>query len=86
MVKSAVLESKAMRRDTTLYLVSIVVLYVTFRDGVITLTETLVYVLLYAAYIVLLSQWGKWFPVQELVNENITEEFKQEEAIVEQKL
>ena len=88
MVKNAVLEKKPLRRDTIVYLFSIIILYMTFKDGVITLTEAWVYVVIYVLYIVLLSQRNKIVPVSlfTVSQENLSEEFKEEEEIVEQKL
>lgn len=87
MMKNAVLDAKPMRRDTLLYLLSIIVLYLTFNDGIITLTESAIYVVLYAIYIIILSQWSKFFPyTTDHTLEHINEEFKQEEEKAEKKL
>lgn len=48
-------------RDLLVYVLSILVLLYTFKDGVITRSEAVVYVAIYALYILLLSQWSKWF-------------------------
>ncbi len=86
MVKNAVLDPKPMRRDTILYLISIIVLYVTFKDGIITLTESLIYVVIYTIYIILLSQWSKFVPyTTDHTIEYINEDFIQEEEIIEKK-
>ncbi len=86
LVKSATLKPHALWRDTVIYLISIVVLYVTFKDGVITLIDTLWYIGIYIVYIVILAnrstistQWSS----QDIHGMN--EEFKKEEEIIEQK-
>ncbi len=47
-------------RDMTFYVLSILVMLFTFRDGHITLTETAFYLAIYALYIVVLASWSKW--------------------------
>ena len=87
MMKNAILSKKPMWRDTLIYLISIIILYVTFKDGVITLWESISYVVIYAIYIIILSQWNKFFPhtIDNHV-EHIAEDIKHEEEILEKKL
>ena len=65
-VATAYLNWKPVLRDMLFYIFSIVVLLFTFRDGTITLLEASVYVLIYAAYILLLSQWRRFVPAPVL--------------------
>jgi hypothetical protein len=59
---------------------------VTFKDGIITLTESLIYVVIYTIYIILLSQWSKFVPyTTDHTIEYINEDFIQEEEIIEKK-
>lgn len=58
----AVLNWQPVIRDLLFYVVSIVLLMVTFRDGRIFAGEAVLFVLGYVAYLALLSQWSKWFP------------------------
>ncbi len=87
MIKNAVLQKKPLRRDTIIYILSIIILYVTFKDGVITLYESLLYVVVYVGYIVLLSQRNKFVP-EKIDNSfsRIEEEFEKEEELIEKKL
>lgn len=52
-------------RDVGFYLLSLTVLLITFWDGVITRDEALMYLVVYALYLWVLSQWKKWFPAPE---------------------
>lgn len=58
-VAKAYLKWQPVMRDLLFYVLTVLVLYFTFRDGQITMSETLLYLGLYATYIFLLSQWGK---------------------------
>lgn len=58
----AILRWQPVIRDLVFYIISIILLMVTFRDGEIHMGEALVFVAGYALYILLLSQWSKWYP------------------------
>ena len=57
-----VLNWKPVLRDILFYIISILLLLFTFKDGQIFIGEALMFLLGYMAYILLLSQWSKWFP------------------------
>ena len=61
-VATAYLKWRPVVRDMGFYILSILLLLFTFRDGVITLGEVIVYVAAYAVYIVILAFWSRWFP------------------------
>ncbi|MBP9686434.1 MAG: calcium/sodium antiporter [Candidatus Doudnabacteria bacterium] len=71
-------------RDIGFYLVSILVMLFTFRDGHITAGETVIYLVTYAAYLLVLSQWSRWHtaPVTSQL-EAIEENQKAEEGAAE---
>jgi K+-dependent Na+/Ca+ exchanger-like protein len=58
-VSTAFLRWKPVVRDMGFYLVSILVLLFTLRDGAITIVEALTYLVFYAFYILLLKNWKK---------------------------
>jgi Ca2+/Na+ antiporter len=59
------------------YSLSIIMLLVTFRDGVVSLPEILIFLLLYAIYIVAVINWKKIFKYKEDdVIEIVTEELE----------
>ncbi|PIP65600.1 sodium:proton exchanger [Candidatus Peregrinibacteria bacterium CG10_big_fil_rev_8_21_14_0_10_49_16] len=60
-VATAYLNWRPVVRDLLFYIVAILVLLFTFSDGMITLAEAIVYVIFYGVYILLLSQWSRWF-------------------------
>ena len=83
LVRGATLKPHALRRDTIIYILSIIILYVTFQDGVITLIDTLWYIAMYIIYVIILANWSKistqWETnTQEPVSQDIIE---QEESI-----
>lgn len=49
-------------RDCLIYVLSIVLLLFTFSDGQIHPMEAFSFLLLYAAYLVILYKWNSWFP------------------------
>lgn len=49
-------------RDTIMYGASIGLLLVVFSDGVITLGEAAIFLLLYVIYLVILYNWGRFYP------------------------
>ncbi len=62
LVATAYLKWQPVIRDMLFYIVSIIILMVTFMDGRITTMEALLYVGVYALYILLLSQWNRIVP------------------------
>ncbi len=50
------LEQKSFRRDSIVYFLSVVLLYITFKDWTITLYESLLYIWLYIIYVIILSK------------------------------
>ncbi|PIW36927.1 MAG: sodium:proton exchanger [Candidatus Kerfeldbacteria bacterium CG15_BIG_FIL_POST_REV_8_21_14_020_45_12] len=58
-VATAKLKWQPVIRDLLVYILAIGLLFFTFRDGRVTLTEVSLYLGLYAAYIILLSQWKR---------------------------
>ena len=52
-------------RDIVFYLLSIIVLLLTFQDGKITLIETLLYISSYAGYIIVLKYWPRFVSYKE---------------------
>lgn len=54
-------------RDCLVYVTSIVLLLVTFSDGIIHPFEAFTFLLLYTFYLVILYKWNSWFPEDALV-------------------
>lgn len=79
------LEVKWFRRDSIVYFLSVVLLYITFRDGSITLYESLLYIWLYIIYIAILSKWRSISGNHEHVVEPISDDFQREEEEFENK-
>jgi K+-dependent Na+/Ca+ exchanger-like protein len=48
-------------RDLLFYLVSVVLLYIFFRNGSVNIIEASVLLLIYLVYILILLRWSKWF-------------------------
>jgi K+-dependent Na+/Ca+ exchanger-like protein len=61
-VAKAVLNWRNIVRDLGFYILSILLLLFTFWDGIITQTEALFYMGVYALYLLVLHWWGKNFP------------------------
>jgi len=62
LVATAYLKWQPVVRDMGFYIMSILLLMLTFLDGRVTLLEAGSYVLLYAVYIVILAYWSRWYP------------------------
>ncbi|HLL60630.1 MAG TPA: calcium/sodium antiporter [Candidatus Nitrosocosmicus sp.] len=86
-VSTAFLKWKPVIRDMGFYLISIIVLLVTFIDGVITLPEAIMYLVFYGIYIVILAHWRKIVPGVEQMDkaEEVVEELKREDVILSKK-
>lgn len=80
------LETKSFRRDSIVYFLSVVLLYITFRDGTITLYESLLYIWLYVIYVIILSKWRVITNNHEHAVEPISDDIQQVEEEVEKKL
>lgn len=52
-------------RDMTFYILSILLLFAVFADGVITLFESVLFVIFYCVYLAALPLWRKVFPYQD---------------------
>jgi K+-dependent Na+/Ca+ exchanger-like protein len=79
MVKEIFVSRVSVLRDIGVYLGALILLIFTFWDGVITLQESILYIILYALYIFILSQWKKWVPTKKSIHipiEEITEKLK----------
>lgn len=61
-VATAYLNWRPVFRDLIFYIISILILLFTFRDGRITLPEVGLYLGTYLVYLVILAFWSKWFP------------------------
>ena len=80
-VATAYLNWKPVIRDLLFYLISILILLWTFADGIITWQESLMYLVGYAGYVLILSRWSGWFPDEKQFNmlEEDIEIFEKEE-------
>ena len=78
---TAYLNWKPVIRDLLFYLISILILLWTFADGIITWQESLMYLVGYAGYVLILSRWSGWFPDEKQLNilEEDIEVFEKEE-------
>lgn len=56
---------KASVRDSLVYVVSVLVLIMVFYDGTITIVESLVFISIYVAYLLILLKWSSFFPDEE---------------------
>lgn len=66
--KTAKLRWQPVARDLFFYSLSIITLLFVFWDGRVTITESLLFVVLYVAYLGVLSQWSRLVPAQIEVN------------------
>jgi K+-dependent Na+/Ca+ exchanger-like protein len=84
-VSTAFLNWKPVIRDMGFYIIAILVLYLTFTDGIITLTEAGIYLAFYAFYIILLANWKRFFPASEKIQKGkqIVEGLKKEDVYLE---
>ncbi len=65
MVKKAFIAWQPVIRDTLFYSLSIIILIFSFKDGVITMTEAGIFLLLYVVYILAVFKWKKILPYKE---------------------
>lgn len=66
LARTAVLAWQPIVRDCLFYSVSILFLLYSFKDGAITLAESLVFILLYIIYVLAVFYWRRFFPYPEL--------------------
>lgn len=83
------LNKKSFRRDSIVYFLSVLLLYITFKDWTITLYESLLYIWLYIIYVVILSKRRQITnnhaePVEEISDdlEKLQEEFEKKSWII----
>lgn len=74
LVKRAVLTWQPVIRDLVFYVVCILLLLFTFRDGVITLSDALMYIGLYVVYLFSFSFWKKLVPYEIAADNHIVDE------------
>ncbi|SRR6056297_956581 len=78
-VKKAVLNWQPVVRDTLFYSLSIVILLITFWDGVISWGEAGVFLLVYLVYLLAIVNWKKIFSYKDKAEDIETPEEKEEE-------
>ena len=61
MFKRAVLTWQPVLRDLMFYCLTIVLLLFTFRDGQVTLPESILFITVYAIYVFSVTKWSSWF-------------------------
>lgn len=66
MFKAVVLQWQPVIRDLSFYVVTILLLFFSFRDGKVTLSEVLVFLAVYVVYIFAVVNWRKWFPYKDV--------------------
>ncbi len=83
-VSTAFLSWKPVVRDMGFYVVSILVLFFTFNDGIVTLYEASMYLVVYSFYIFILSKWSKWFPEVSTIDEGeeLVREMQREDKLL----
>lgn len=79
-VKKAILSWQPVIRDTAFYAVSILMLLFAFRDGAIDLGEAIMFVIMYAVYILLVVYWQKILPYKSKDTEKNIEEIESREV------
>ena len=69
MFRAVVLQWKPIIRDLGFYVVTIVLLFLFFRDGSITLVEAIIFLAVYALYIFACLNWRRWFKYEDIKRE-----------------
>jgi len=64
-VKKAIVAWQPVVRDLIFYAISIILLIFSFRDGIITLNEVIIFLVLYVIYIFAVINWKKILPYKE---------------------
>ncbi len=81
-IKPLTLKWEPIMRDIVFYLIGIIILLVTFSDGIITAYEALLFVFTYILYILILTYWKTMYPKAGDIKEDfpaMTEAIKSEE-------
>lgn len=78
LVKKAVIAWQPVIRDVFFYSASIIWLLISFRDGVVTLTEAFIFVAIYAVYILAVLKWRKILPYKDDVKNEEVELIKED--------
>lgn len=73
LVKKAVVAWQPVVRDLIFYALSIALLIFSFKDGVISFYEAIIFISLYVIYIIAVINWRKWLPYKEESKELIDE-------------
>jgi K+-dependent Na+/Ca+ exchanger-like protein len=86
-VSTAFLSWKPVIRDISFYIITIVLLLITFIDGRITFTESLLYIIVYAVYIFVLANWKKISKIEEKMHKGkaIEHAMEQEDVILKKR-
>lgn len=75
LVRRAKLTYQPILRDLIFYTATVVILFLTFQDQKITLTESLIFLSLYLFYLYIVKNWSKWFKYKqdlvEIEKENV---------------
>ncbi len=82
MIKKAVIAWQPVVRDLIFYAMSILLLIFSFRDGIISMNEIIIFLVMYVIYIFAVVSWRKILPYKEESKEVIDElekELKKEE-------
>lgn len=82
--RRALLTWQPVIRDLIVYIVTILLLLFTFRDGVIDLTDAILYIVIYLGYLALFKFWRKLFPYQ--IKSDFDEELLETELAEQQKI
>ena len=72
-VRKTILKWQPVLRDTMFYSISILLLLLVFRDGLIDIFEASIFVIIYIIYLITLSQWTKFIKVDD--DQKTLEEF-----------
>ncbi|KAA3664761.1 MAG: hypothetical protein DWQ04_04060 [Chloroflexi bacterium] len=86
LVKRAVLTWQPVIRDLVFYVVCILLLLFTFRDGTITLFDALLYIALYVVYLFSFSFWKKLVPYEIVADNGVVAEQAEHEASHQQEI
>jgi K+-dependent Na+/Ca+ exchanger-like protein len=70
-VAKTLLDWKPLLRDIMFYIISLLVLLLTFYDGEITYPEVFIYIAIYVIYLLVLKRWKKWVPTEISKREKI---------------
>ena len=71
-VAKTLLDWKPLLRDIMFYIISLLILLLTFYDGEITYSEVFIYIATYIIYLFVLKRWKKWVPNDLVSNELVS--------------